>query len=63
MKSWEFYVDRIEENEEGKLLAVVELPDFSHFIIPVDYLPEGTKEGSLLKFTITLAEDGDETDG
>ena len=56
-KKWELYIDRIEENEAGEKLAVIELPDFSHFIIPLKYLPEKSKEGTLLEFQIKIIED------
>jgi hypothetical protein len=57
MKKWELYIDRIEENQEGEKLAVIELPDFSHFIIPLKYLPEKSQEGSLLEFKIRILEE------
>lgn len=55
-KTFKAYLDRIEEN-----IGVVYLgEDESHKLdIPLDFLPEGVKEGSKLKFSIDTDKKGE----
>lgn len=57
------YLDRIEELEDGSASAVFlveeEEDEFREFVLPADFLPEGTKEGEYL--TIKISRDQDKT--
>ncbi|MBR2773378.1 MAG: DUF3006 family protein [Selenomonadaceae bacterium] len=57
------YLDRIEELENGSASAVFLLEDedddFSEFVLPAKFLPEGTSEGEYL--TIKISRDQDKT--
>lgn len=57
------YLDRIEELEDGLASAVFlveeEEDEFREFVLPADFLPEGTKEGEYL--TIKISRDQDKT--
>ena len=57
------YLDRIEELENGSASAVFlveeEEDEFSEFVLPSKFLPEGTSEGEYL--TITISRDQDKT--
>ena len=57
------YLDRIEELENGSASAVFLLEDeddeFSEFVLPAKFLPEGTNEGEYL--TIKISRDQDKT--
>lgn len=57
------YLDRIEEMEDGSATAVFlveeEEDEFSEFVLPAKFLPEGISEGEYL--TITISRDQDKT--
>ena len=57
------YLDRIEQLEDGSATAVFLVEDdqdeFRQFVLPADFLPEGTDEGEYL--TITISRDKDKT--
>lgn len=57
------YLDRIEELEDGSASAVFlveeEEDEFSEFVLPASFLPEGTQEGEYL--TIKISRDQDKT--
>ena len=57
------YLDRIEELEDGSASAVFlveeEEDEFSEFVLPAKFLPEGISEGEYL--TITISRDQDKT--
>lgn len=58
------YLDRIEELEDGSASAVFLVEEegedeFSEFVLPSKFLPEGTSEGEYL--TITISRDQDKT--
>ncbi len=51
------FVDRIETTQEGRQLAVLLLRlgegDYLHWLIPLEWLPEGTQEGDWLQVQFT----------
>lgn len=57
------YLDRIEELEDGSATAVFlveeEEDEFREFVLPADFLPEGTGEGEYL--TLKISRDADKT--
>ena len=57
------YLDRIEQLEDGTAKAVFLVEDdedeFREFILPADFLPEGTGEGEYL--TIKISRDTEKT--
>lgn len=57
------YLDRIEEQEDDSALAVFMIEDdedeFREFVLPADFLPEGTDEGEYL--TLKISRDKDKT--
>ena len=57
------YLDRIEEQEDDSALAVFMIEDdedeFREFVLPADFLPEGTDEGEYL--TLKILRDKDKT--
>lgn len=57
------FLDRIEENEDGSATAVFlfeeEEDEFREFVLPADFLPEGTNEGEYL--TIKISRDEEKT--
>ena len=52
-------IDRIEG--EQTRYAVIELPDLSHIIVSLEYLPEGVREGDSLTISISRDEAAKET--
>lgn len=57
------YLDRIEELEDGSATAVFlveeDEDEFREFVLPADFLPEGTGEGEYL--TLKISRDADKT--
>lgn len=55
------YLDRIEELEDGSASAVFlfeeEEDEFSEFVLPANFLPEGTQEGEYLTIKISRNQD------
>ena len=51
------YLDRIEEQEDESALAVLLIEEdddeFREFVLPADFLPEGTDEGEYLTLKIS----------
>ena len=47
-------IDRIEEDQEGRRLAVLCVDDGQELIIALDKLPPGVEEGASVVITITL---------
>lgn len=62
-KEISIYLDRIEEQEDDSALAVFMIEDdedeFREFVLPADFLPEGTDEGEYL--TLKISRDKDKT--
>ena len=57
------YLDRIEEREDDSALAVFLIEEdedeFREFVLPADFLPEGTDEGEYL--TLKISRDKEKT--
>lgn len=57
------FLDRIEELEDDTAVAIFLIEDdedeFREFVLPTDFLPEGTDEGEYL--TIKISRDKDKT--
>ncbi len=53
-------LDRFEESEDGERLAVLVFDDGQQLVVKADVLPEGAKEGAVLR--LTLAVDESETE-
>ena len=57
------FLDRIEEEEDGSSTAILffeeEEDEFREFVLPADFLPEGTNEGEYL--TIKIFRDAEKT--
>ena len=55
------YLDRIEEQEDDSALAVLLIEEdddeFREFVLPADFLPEGTDEGEYLTLKISRNKD------
>lgn len=47
-------VDEIEENEAGERLAVLVFDDGQQLVVPLDRLPDGTRDGSVLRLRFRL---------
>ena len=62
-KNLNVFLDRIEEDEDGSATAVFlleeEEDEFREFVLPADFLPEGTGEGEYL--TIKISRDEEKT--
>ena len=63
VKEMSVFLDRIEEEEDGSATAVFlfeeEEDEFREFVLPADFLPEGTGEGEYL--TIKISRDEEKT--
>jgi hypothetical protein len=53
-------IDQIEQDQEGNKLAVLVFDDSQQLIIPLDRLPDGCQEGTVLK--LNVHRDQNETD-
>ncbi|MDI3339384.1 MAG: DUF3006 domain-containing protein [Sphaerobacter sp.] len=50
-------VDEIEEGAAGEALAVLVFDDGQQLVVPLERLPDGTREGSVLRVTFRLDRD------
>lgn len=61
VKKISVFLDRIEEDEDGSAEAILVLEEeedeFREFVLPADFLPEGTNEGEYLTLQISRDEE------
>ncbi|MBR4641122.1 MAG: DUF3006 family protein [Selenomonadaceae bacterium] len=61
VKKISVFLDRIEEDEDGSAEAIFvleeEKDEFREFVLPADFLPEGTNEGEYLTLQISRDEE------
>ncbi|MBX5443851.1 DUF3006 domain-containing protein [Sphaerobacter sp.] len=50
-------VDEIEEGESGERLAVLVFDDGQQLVVPLERLPDGTRDGSVLRVRFRLDRD------